>query len=188
VILGDGLVGDVGCIRWPSSVRDGQAGGDDLAKQQATGEHADDKGSSAPLPPGIVTQDEWVSALEPPRGMPVGRLPADLPALPGGFQELPFHVMRSVGLKVLKNRLSEYVRVAAGGETILITDRDRVVAELGPPREGRSAVLEDAKLAQMVRDGLLRPPTLPGLGPPPRKPVMSHDELMEELRKSREDR
>ena len=36
--------------------------------------------------------------------------------------------MRSVGLKVLKNKLSEYVRLAAGGETVLVTDRDRIVA------------------------------------------------------------
>ena len=42
--------------------------------------------------------------------------------------------MRAVGLKVLKNKLSEYVRLAAGGETVLITDRDRVVAEIVPPR------------------------------------------------------
>jgi len=40
--------------------------------------------------------------------------------------------MRSVGLKTLKNKLSEYVRLAAGGETVLVTDRDRVVAELAP--------------------------------------------------------
>jgi len=38
--------------------------------------------------------------------------------------------MRAVGLKVLKNKLSEYVRLAASGETVLVTDRDRVVAEL----------------------------------------------------------
>ena len=42
--------------------------------------------------------------------------------------------MRSVGLKVLKNRLSEYVRAAAAGETVLVTDRGQVVAELLPPR------------------------------------------------------
>jgi antitoxin (DNA-binding transcriptional repressor) of toxin-antitoxin stability system len=41
--------------------------------------------------------------------------------------------MRSVGIKLLKNKLSEYVRLAAGGETVLVTDRDRGVAELGPP-------------------------------------------------------
>ena len=42
--------------------------------------------------------------------------------------------MRSIGLKVLKNKLSEYVRLAAGGATVLVTDRDRVVAELVPPQ------------------------------------------------------
>src|SRR5438876_231116 len=55
--------------------------------------------------------------------------------------------MRAVALKVLKNKLSEYVRLAAGGETVLVTDRDRVVAELVPPREGRSPLLADAMLA-----------------------------------------
>ena len=34
--------------------------------------------------------------------------------------------MRSVGIKLLKNKLSEYIRLAAGGETVLVTDRDRV--------------------------------------------------------------
>jgi prevent-host-death family protein len=38
--------------------------------------------------------------------------------------------MRMVGLKILKNKPSEYVRLAAAGETVLVTDRSRVVAEL----------------------------------------------------------
>src|SRR5258708_1285944 len=59
--------------------------------------------------------------------------------------------MRAVGLKVLKNKLSEYVRLAAGGETVLVTDRDRVVAELVPPRSGRSPLLPDALLAAAGR-------------------------------------
>ena len=42
--------------------------------------------------------------------------------------------MRAVGLRVLKNRLSEYVRLAASGETVLVTDRERVVAEIVPER------------------------------------------------------
>jgi prevent-host-death family protein len=33
--------------------------------------------------------------------------------------------MPKVGLKILKNRLSEYVRLAAAGETVVITDRGR---------------------------------------------------------------
>ena len=44
--------------------------------------------------------------------------------------------MRSVGLKTLKNKLSEYVRIARAGETVLITDRNRVVAEIIPPQPG----------------------------------------------------
>jgi antitoxin (DNA-binding transcriptional repressor) of toxin-antitoxin stability system len=42
--------------------------------------------------------------------------------------------MRAVGIKQLKARLSEYVRLARAGETVLVTDRDEVVAELRPTR------------------------------------------------------
>ena len=73
-------------------------------------------------------------------------------------------VMRAVGLKVLKNKLSEYVRLAASGETVLVTDRDRVVAELAPPQKNRSPVLSDALLAEAVRQGWITPPTLPSAG------------------------
>ena len=51
--------------------------------------------------------------------------------------------MRAIGLKVLKNKLSEYVRLAAGGEVVLITDRDRVVAEIVPPAIGRGQMVDD---------------------------------------------
>ncbi len=63
-------------------------------------------------------------------------------------------------IKVLNNRLSEYVRLAASGETVLVTDRDRVVAEIGPPRKTRSPILADALLAEAVRKGWLTPPVL----------------------------
>ena len=96
--------------------------------------------------------------------------------------------MRAVGLKVLKNKLSEYVRLAAGGETVLVTDRDRVVAELGPPRPARSPLLADALLAEAVREGWLSPPALSAGGPPPRKPVMTFNDLMADLARDREDR
>jgi antitoxin (DNA-binding transcriptional repressor) of toxin-antitoxin stability system len=97
--------------------------------------------------------------------------------------------MRTVGIKVLKNKLSQYVRAAAAGETVLVTDRDRVVAELVPPQPDRNRQLEDEFIARGVREGWLTPATiLPGTPLPPRKPVMSHDELMRELDSDREDR
>ena len=96
--------------------------------------------------------------------------------------------MRSVGIKVLKNRLSEYVRIAASGEVILVTDRDHVVAELCPPSGGRSMDVGDALLAESVRKGWVRPPTLPNAGVPPRQPVAKFKKLMKELAEDRGDR
>jgi antitoxin (DNA-binding transcriptional repressor) of toxin-antitoxin stability system len=43
--------------------------------------------------------------------------------------------MKSVGVKQLKSRLSEYLRLVRGGETVLVTDRDEVVAEVRPTRK-----------------------------------------------------
>lgn len=96
--------------------------------------------------------------------------------------------MRAVGLKVLKNKLSEYVRLAGGGETILVTDRDRVVAEISPPREGRSELLADARLADLIRKGVIRPPLRRWTDPPRGAPVSTLEELLRELDEDRTDR
>lgn len=96
--------------------------------------------------------------------------------------------MRSVGLKTLKNKLSEYVRLAAQGETVLVTDRERVVAELVPPREGRSPLLGDALLAEAVREGWITPALLPPGAPPPNLPVARLKQILGDLEADRRDR
>ena len=96
--------------------------------------------------------------------------------------------MRAVGIKALKNKLSEYVRLAADGETVLVTDRDRVVAELGPPQPGRAVDVSDALLAGVVRRGWLRPPIAPSEVLPARKPVAPLADLLEELDADRRER
>jgi prevent-host-death family protein len=96
--------------------------------------------------------------------------------------------MRAVGLKVLKNKLSEYVRLAERGETVLVTDRDRVVAEIVPPDKSRSPLLADALLADAMRQGLITPPALPSADVPPRKPVMSFRQLKRDLEQDRSER
>jgi len=45
--------------------------------------------------------------------------------------------MLSVGVRELRQRASELLRLVAGGETIQITDRGRPVAVLGPVPGGR---------------------------------------------------
>jgi len=81
------------------------------------------------------------------------------------------------------------VRLAAQGETVLIADRDRVVAELVPPRPGRAAELPDALLADLVRRGAVTPALLPP-GTPPRTPAgtVKLAELLAELDGDRADR
>ncbi|MCU0894662.1 MAG: type II toxin-antitoxin system Phd/YefM family antitoxin, partial [Rhodospirillales bacterium] len=96
--------------------------------------------------------------------------------------------MRAVGIKALKDRLSEYVRIAAGGETVLVTDRDEVVAELGPPRAGRAAAIGDALLAEAVRQGWVTPPSIVGQGEPPHLPVAPWAALAAGLDQDRADR
>lgn len=94
--------------------------------------------------------------------------------------------MYVVGLKVLKNKLSEYVRLAARGETVLVTERARVVAELVPPREGRSPLAADSLLAEAVRQGWVTPPLMVSRTPPPRIPVAGLNDLLGELARDRE--
>jgi len=62
------------------------------------------------------------------------------------------------------------------------------VAEIVPPRPGRSPLLGDALLAEAVREGWLTPPLVTGLGPPPRQPVAQLREILRELQEDREDR
>jgi antitoxin (DNA-binding transcriptional repressor) of toxin-antitoxin stability system len=96
--------------------------------------------------------------------------------------------MRAVGIKVLKNKLSEYVRLAAAGETVLVTDRDVVVAELRAPSPGRADNLPDARLAEAARQGWVVPPVDKVSPLPPAPAVMTLAELLQELDEAREDR
>lgn len=97
--------------------------------------------------------------------------------------------MKAVEIKMLNSRLSEYVRLAAAGESILVTERGRVVAEIGPPRETRNPVSPDAMLAEAVCQGWLTPPTLQTSEPPPKpEPVVSLRRLLSALDDDRGDR
>jgi len=96
--------------------------------------------------------------------------------------------MRAVGIKVLKNKLSEYVRLAASGETVLVTDRDQVVAELVPPRSHRSPFVADALLAEAVRKGWIVPPTRASNEIPSGPGVTTLHNLLSQLSEDRDER
>jgi antitoxin (DNA-binding transcriptional repressor) of toxin-antitoxin stability system len=97
--------------------------------------------------------------------------------------------MRTVGIKTLANKLIEYVRPAAAGETVLIADRDRVVAQLGPPDASRSSKVVDALLADAVHRGPHNARgAATGRAAPALRGVMSLEQLLAEVDRSREDR
>ena len=92
--------------------------------------------------------------------------------------------MRTVGLKTLKNKLSEYVRAAAAGETVVITDRGRVVAEINPPKRKQESVIERG-----IREGWIRPAVRGADWPPKGKPVpgLTLEKILADLDESRKD-
>ena len=96
--------------------------------------------------------------------------------------------MRQIGIKALKNELSQHIRAVRSGETIAVTDRGHVVAEITPPRRA-VADGEDAILADHARRGLVRMATAGKGEPPPRRlSTVPFDQLMNDLDESRSDR
>ncbi len=99
--------------------------------------------------------------------------------------------MKVVGIKQLKARLSEYVRLAKAGETVLVTERDEVVAELRPARRQSPVAgsLEDA-LEALAASGELTRAAQPKAGwtwrsRGPGLPPGTAQAIVEELRQDR---
>jgi antitoxin (DNA-binding transcriptional repressor) of toxin-antitoxin stability system len=68
--------------------------------------------------------------------------------------------LKTVGVKELKNNLSAWLREVRRGTRVLVTDRDRIVAELHEPGTGYATAGEklDPVLARWVANGTV---TLP---------------------------
>ena len=96
--------------------------------------------------------------------------------------------MRCVGVRTLKNKLSECLRLVAAGESILVTDRGRVIAEVIPPRVGRGPIGSDAMLADVVRKGWITPAVRSPGTVPPRLPVARFGTLLKESEGDRQER
>ncbi len=63
--------------------------------------------------------------------------------------------MKTVDVKLLKNRLSAYLREVKDGEVVLVTDRGRVVAELRQPSTGVPLSAHDQVLERLCAEGVL---------------------------------
>lgn len=64
--------------------------------------------------------------------------------------------MKTVGIRNLKNSLSQYINLVKAGERILVTEHDRIVAEIIPLRgeHAESDILEKY-LSDQVKSGFI---------------------------------
>jgi len=65
--------------------------------------------------------------------------------------------MNTVGVAELRQNLSRYLRRVERGERLIVTDRNRPVAELGPPPS------TGAELDRLIVEGRVSQPTRRGL-------------------------
>jgi prevent-host-death family protein len=73
--------------------------------------------------------------------------------------------MNTVGIAELRQNLSRYLRRVEHGERLLVTDRNRPVAELGPPPSTGAALdrlIAEGRVSRPPRRGLPGPLELTG--------------------------
>jgi len=71
----------------------------------------------------------------------------------------------TVGVAELRQNLSVYLRRVERGERLIVTDRNRPVAELGPPPLGGAGLdrlIAEGRVSRPVRRGLPEPIRLEG--------------------------
>jgi prevent-host-death family protein len=75
------------------------------------------------------------------------------------------YMSRTVGVAELRQNLSRYLREVERGERLLVTDRNRPVAELGPPATSGADVdrlIAEGRVSRPTRRGLPQPLALDG--------------------------
>lgn len=73
--------------------------------------------------------------------------------------------MNTVGVAELRQNLSKYLRLVDRGERLVVTERNKPVAELGPPPSTGQALdrlIAEGRLARPLRSSLPKPLQLTG--------------------------
>lgn len=61
--------------------------------------------------------------------------------------------MRAVGIRELKARISQFLRLVEAGESILVTRRGTVVAEVRPAGTTTQSTVPESGLAELIQAG-----------------------------------
>ena len=99
--------------------------------------------------------------------------------------------MRAVGIREIKNKLSEYIGHVRRGETVLVTDRGQVVAQLAPlPTFAPPTVTEAEALARLAAAGKVQLPSGSSTSREPGGPIRDLEGMTyrEDLEAARDER
>lgn len=95
--------------------------------------------------------------------------------------------MKTTGVRDIKNRFSEYLRMVENGERLAVTHRGRIVAEIGPPHVTEEEAYSE--LRRRARNGTVRlgAPNRPDVysRPAQRLPSAVLQELLDDVRRER---
>ena len=61
--------------------------------------------------------------------------------------------MKKVGVRDLKNQLSQYLLYVKEGETVYITEHKKIIAEISVPKERKELITIEEKLIQLSKEG-----------------------------------
>src|SRR3989304_4708115 len=67
--------------------------------------------------------------------------------------------MSTVGVRELKNRLTQYLRRTKQGDEVVVTERGKPIALIQPIQSAERAASLDARLARLAAQGLVTLPT-----------------------------
>jgi antitoxin (DNA-binding transcriptional repressor) of toxin-antitoxin stability system len=99
--------------------------------------------------------------------------------------------MKAVGIKVLKDNLSKYLKMVTAGETIWVTDRDEVIAEIHRPTlpipgkisKWEAFLNDEERRGSLKRAAALKTPSLRRLRDIPRpEKVIDLQKLLDDIK------
>ncbi|GHV91906.1 hypothetical protein AGMMS50268_24090 [Spirochaetia bacterium] len=61
--------------------------------------------------------------------------------------------MVTVGVRNLKDRLSQYLQYVKDGETVIVTEHNKIIAEISTPQEPEAFTPFEQKLVELSKEG-----------------------------------
>ena len=65
--------------------------------------------------------------------------------------------MITVGVRELKNQFSQYLQYVKNGERVIITEYNKIIAEISVPQKNEKAASIEEKLEQLGKEGIIIP-------------------------------